>query len=134
MKFAYTATNNEGKTSEGIAEAVDRASLVASLQKQGLKPVVIKLAGTDGGKKKHAGKVKLKDLVVFTRQLSTMITAGVPLTRSLSTMQSQSENKYFKEVIATITRDIEGGMSLGDSFAKYPNIFSAPLFQVRTCP
>lgn len=124
MKFAYTATNKEGKTVHGIADATDRSSLVATLTKQELRPVVIKLAGAKSNKKGRARKVKLKELVIFTRQLSTMISAGVPLTRSLSTMQSQTESKYFKEVVGNVTKDIEGGMSLGDAFSKYPNVFS----------
>src|SRR3990167_7862632 len=124
MRFTYTATNKEGKTVQGIADAVDRSSLVATLNKQDLHPVVVKLAGSNSGKKKRAKKVKLKELVIFTRQLSTMISAGVSLTRALSTMQSQTESKYFKEVVGNVTKDIEGGVSLGDALEKYPNIFS----------
>lgn len=124
MRFAYTATNKEGKTIQGVADATDRNSLIATLNKQDLHPVVIKLAGTKSGTKSRAKKVKLKELVIFTRQLSTMITAGVPLTRALSTMQSQTESKYFKEVVGGITKDIEGGMALGDALNKYPHVFS----------
>lgn len=122
-KFAYTATTKDGKTIQGSADAVDRNSLVATLNKQGLHPLVIKLVGA-ADKKGRSKKVKLKELVVFTRQLSTMISAGVPLTRSLSTMQNQTESKYFKSVVGSINKDIEGGMSLGDAFSRYPNIFS----------
>lgn len=123
MKFTYTATTKEGKTINGSAEAADRTTLTAMLTKQGLRPVSIKL---DTGKtaKGRAKKVKLKELVVFTRQLSTMISAGVPLTRALSTMQSQTESKYFQQVVSGITKDIEGGLALGDAFAKYPSVFS----------
>lgn len=124
MKFSYTATTKDGKTVHGVAEAVDRSNLLAALHKQDLRPVIIKLAGSKSGKKGRGKKVKLKELVIFTRQLSTMISAGVPLTRALSTMQSQTESKYFKEVVGTVTKDIEGGMSIGDALAKYPNVFS----------
>lgn len=126
-KFTYTAVTKEGKTIQGSAESTDKESLIAMLTRQGARPLVIK-AETDAAgfanKLKRAKKVKLKDLVVFTRQLSTMISAGVPLTRSLATLQTQTNNKYFKQVVAGITRDIEGGMPLGDAFAKYPNVFS----------
>lgn len=124
MKFNYTATNKEGKTIQGEAEATDRNSLVSILNKQELHPIVIKSAGSGAAKKKRAKKVKLKELVVFTRQLSTMISAGVPLTRALSTMQDQTESKYFKEVVGGVTKDIESGTSLGDALEKYPNVFS----------
>lgn len=123
-KFAYTATNKEGTTVQGVADATDRNSLVGTLTRQGLRPVIIKVAGAKSNKKGRAKKVKLKELVIFTRQLSTMITAGVPLTRALSTMQSQTESKYFKLVVGNVTKDIEGGQSLGDAFSKYPNVFS----------
>lgn len=124
MKFTYTATNKEGKSVQGIADAVDRNALITTLNKQDLHPVIIKIAGTSNSKKKRGKKVKLKELVIFTRQLSTMITAGVPLTRALSTMQSQTESKYFKEVVGDITKDISSGISLGDAFSKYPSVFS----------
>ncbi len=124
MRFEYTATNKEGKTIQGVAEATDHNSLVSILNKQGLHPVVIKPISGKSGKKRRTKKVKLKELVIFTRQLSTMITAGVPLTRALATMQTQTESKYFKEVVGSVTKDIESGMSLGESFSKFPGVFS----------
>lgn len=123
MRFSYTATNKEGKTIHGEADAVDRSGLVAMLNKQDLHPVVIKAAGA-GLKKKKSKKVKLKELVVFTRQLSTMISAGVPLNRALSTMQEQTETKYFRSVLAGVAKDIQGGTGLAEAFEKYPNVFS----------
>jgi type IV pilus assembly protein PilC len=126
-KFSYTAVTKEGKTIQGVAEAVNKESVVALLARQGARPLVVKLEAATtglGSKFKHNKKVKLKDLVVFTRQLSTMISAGVPLIRSLSTLQSQASNKYFQQVIGGITKDVEGGMALGDALAKYPNVFS----------
>lgn len=123
MRFSYTASK-DGKTFSGVVDAVDKDALIALLNKQGAHPIVIKLDASKGSDKKIKGKIKIKDLVIFTRQLSTMISAGVPLTRAMSTLQSQSSNKAFRAIIAGITHDIEGGMSLGDSFAKYPQAFS----------
>jgi type IV pilus assembly protein PilC len=68
-------------------------------------------------------KVKLQDLVIFTRQLSTMISAGVPLARSLATLGADSESPALKEAIQSIVKDVEGGTPLGDAFGKFPNIF-----------
>lgn len=123
MRFTYTAVK-DGKTIQGSAEASDREALIATLSKQGAKPVVIKTDGAKDSAKKARGRVKLRDLVIFTRQLSTMVSAGVPLVRSLATLQDQAESKNFKKIIATITKDVEGGMSLGDAFAKHPQVFS----------
>lgn len=124
MRFTYTATTKEGKTIHGSAEAANREALIAMLSKQGAKPLVIKSDSSKSGRTRRGRKVKLKELVVFTRQLSTMISAGVPLTRALSTMQEQAGSKYFREVIAGVMKDVEGGMALADALAKYPNVFS----------
>lgn len=123
MRFSYTATK-DGRTLQGTVEAADREALIATLTKQGAKPIIIKAETTENTGKKHGGKVKLKDLVIFTRQLSTMVSAGVPLIRAMSTLQSQTESKNFKPIIGTISKDIEGGMALGDAFAKHSQVFS----------
>lgn len=119
--YSYTATRND-KTSKGTMEAASKEAAIGILTKQGLRPISVR--ETNARKVKRRGKVKLKDLVVFTRQLSTMISAGVPLTRAFATLNTQTENKYFKTVIVNVSKDIEGGNALGDSLAKYPNVFS----------
>lgn len=127
MQFVYKATNKDGKTISGTAEAASKQALLSMLRKQGVHPILIK-----ADKSKHRAsslfgprkKVKLSDLVVFTRQLSTMISAGVPLARSLSALQGDAANPYMREVLAGITKDVESGAQLGDAFAKYPNVFS----------
>ncbi len=119
--FSYTATKNE-KTVKGVIESSDKESALAALARQGLHPIAVH--ETSGKRSKKRGRVKLKDLVVFTRQLSTMISAGVPMTRSFATLQSQTPNVYFKSVIQTITKDIEGGMALADALGKHPKVFS----------
>lgn len=124
MRFTYTAQTKEGKTIQGTAEAANKEALVNLLAKQGARPLVIKSDGEKSHKSKRGKKVKSKDLVVFTRQLSTMVSAGVPLTRSLATLQSQTESKYFKQVLGEVMKEVESGQPLGDTFAKYPNVFS----------
>lgn len=125
-KFTYTATK-EGKTVHGSAEAANKEALLASLRKQGMKPFVVKQEGSKPkvlAKFGRSKKVKVKDLAVFTRQLSTMVSAGVPLNHALSTLQTQTKSKYFKMVIGNISKDVEGGMQLADAFGKYPSVFS----------
>lgn len=126
MRFEYTAVDKDGKTVTGVSEATSKDALASSLAKQHLKPIIIKVnsASSEEHKKTVHGKVKLKDLVIFTRQLSTMVSAGVPLARALSTLQGQTNSKYFSKVIASIIKDIEGGTPLADAFAKFPNVFS----------
>ena len=120
-QFIYTATRN-GKTIKGTITASTKEAAQNTLERQGVRPIVLKESSTK--QKKLRGKVKGKDIVVFTRQLSTMISAGVPLNRCFVTLQEQTTNKYFKEVIAVIAHDIEGGSALADALGKHPNVFS----------
>ena len=123
--YKYTATTAEGKQISGSMEARSKDSVIATLRNQQLRPLVISEERKKSGMLSFGGKkIKRKELVVFTRQLSTMISAGVPLNRCLTTLGEQAESPYFKTVIADINKDVEGGMSIGDSIAKFPNIFS----------
>lgn len=127
MQFVYKAINAEGRTVSGTAEAASKQALLGMLRRQGVHPILI-----EAGRGKHFGsslfqpkkKVKLSDLVIFTRQLSTMISAGVPLARSLAALQNDASNPYLREVLGGVTKDVEGGIPLGDAFAKYPTVFS----------
>ncbi len=127
MHFTYTATTKDGKTISGSAEAANKQALLSLLRKQGIHPLLIeagkgksKASSLFGAKK----KVKLADLVIFTRQLSTMISAGVPLARSLAALQGDSASPYFREVLSGVSKEVESGQPLGDAFSKYPLVFS----------
>ncbi len=127
MQFTYKATSKDGKTISGHAEAADKQALLALLHKQGVHPLLIE-AGKGRGKGNalfgDKKKIKLNDLVIFTRQLSTMISAGVPLARSMAALQGDASNPYLREVLTSITKDIESGLPLGDAFSKFPLVFS----------
>jgi type IV pilus assembly protein PilC len=126
-KFTYTALNEQNKTVNGTVEAADRAAAMDLLGKQNVRPIGLKEEKKGGGNinipflKK---KVKSKDLVVFTRQLSTMVSAGVPLLRALTTLGQQSESEHLKEVLAAVNKDVQSGTSLGEAFGKHPEVFS----------
>jgi type IV pilus assembly protein PilC len=127
MLFNYTATNTDGKSISGSAEATDRQALISLLRRQSLNPVIIQASKRKKPGKSLFGpkrKVKLNDLVIFTRQLSTMISAGVPLGRCMAALQTNAENPYMREVLAGITKDVQSGQPLGDAFEKFPNVFS----------
>ncbi|GIW60797.1 MAG: phytochrome sensor protein [Patescibacteria group bacterium] len=124
-QYSYTGTK-DGKTISGQISAANKQAAITNLRNQGVHPLVIKPST-----KSHRGanfltrkKVNVKELAVFTRQLSTMVSAGVPLTRSLNTLQIQAPSKYFKSVIGDISKHVEGGLPLADGFEKYPNVFS----------
>jgi type IV pilus assembly protein PilC len=130
MKFVFRAQTRDGKTISGTYEAPDKQALIGMLEKQGARPILVHAATeTEQKHSKSSGgffkpKVKSRDMVVFTRQLSTLVSAGVPLPRSLDTLAEQAENKYFKKIIGEVSKDIIAGTSLGDAFSKHPRIFS----------
>ncbi len=124
MKFNYKAINDQGKTIGGVVETDSKQAVLALLKKQGYRPILVnqekrKLNATIWSSK----KVKLQDLVVFSRQLSTMVSAGVPLVRSLAALQGDTESPYLKEVLVGVTKDVESGLSLAEAFSKYPTVF-----------
>jgi type IV pilus assembly protein PilC len=129
-KFEYTATGDDTKQHSGTLEAANEVAARSALVRLRLKPIVIKKVK----KKKGAGmeisfltstKVKKKDIVIFTRQLSTMINAGVPLVRSLATMQAQTESEQLKKHLTQISKEVESGVAFADALAKHPEAFGS---------
>ncbi|HSX15945.1 MAG TPA: type II secretion system F family protein [Candidatus Saccharimonadales bacterium] len=121
--FTYKATRKDGSSATGTIEAADRTAAMAALARQGLKPLVVKQGGGKSGVLSFGNKVKTSELVVFTRQFATMISAGVPLARGLATLQESPSNPYFRKILGEINKEVEGGGPLADAFAKYPNVF-----------
>jgi type IV pilus assembly protein PilC len=124
-QYNYTGLSSDGIQISGVLAAPSREAAVVSIRQQGTKPIHV----AEAKLKKKLGpsfgnKVSIKDLTVFTRELSTMIDAGVPLPRGLETLSQQADNKFFKKVIDGIHHDIESGMQLADAMSKYPGVFS----------
>jgi type IV pilus assembly protein PilC len=124
--FSYQAVNLAGKTVSGTISATDKASALSLMSKQKLKPISVEIQSSvkKGNKGIFKAKVKITDLVLFTRQLSTMVSAGVPLLRSLTTMRDQVENPTLKEIITDLIKDVQSGVSLADAMSKHPDVFS----------
>lgn len=128
--FSYVAINNNKESITGTVEQPDRASAIAAIVKQDLRPVSVKeLAqkkeGFDFNKLFRKDKVKTDQLVMFTRQLSAMIGAGVPILRALSSLADHvAESPALKKILLGVIKDVEGGLTLGDALAKYPNTFN----------
>ncbi|RWZ79729.1 MAG: type II secretion system F family protein [Candidatus Chaera renei] len=123
--YHYAAQDKSGQMVTGNVDASTRENALAALVKQDLKPIALnELRGQKFKLSLGGGKVRSKDLVIFTRQLSVMISAGVPLTRALTTLSAQSENPALKTVLEAITKDVQSGMTLGGAFAKHPGTFS----------
>ena len=123
-EFNYTAIARDGQQLTGVLNAANRQAAIAAIHQQGAKPIIVSEAKAKKRGLSFRKKVKIKDLVIFTRELSTMINAGVPLPRGLDTLANQTENKYFKGVVNSINHDVESGLPLAEAMAKFPGVFS----------
>jgi len=130
-RFSYVAVDSQQKAINGLTDLPDRASVIAALTKQQLRPISIKevavkkgLSGLDINNLFQSNKVKPDQLVIFTRQLSAMVGAGVPLLRSLSSLEKHAEDPVLKKTLAFVIKDVEGGNSLGNALAKFPTSFN----------
>ncbi len=124
-RFNYEAKDQStGKIVKATVQADTENAAAKLLMSQGFTPHSIKEA-SEGANilSKITNRIKIKDRVVFTRQLSTLIGAGLPLTQSLHTVLEQTENKQLQTVIEDIIASVEGGKSLSESFGKHPRVF-----------
>jgi len=124
-KFNYEARDKATDTIiKSIVQAESEMAAARVLTEQGFVPLDIKEVDESGGLfGSLTRRVTTKDKVVFTRQLATLIGAGLPLSQSLRTVLEQTENKKLQEIIQEIIADVEGGRQLSDSFGKHPEIF-----------
>lgn len=123
--YLWEAHTKKGESKKGELEVADEATVRAQLRRQGLTPDRIKKKPKDllEGIAFFQPKVKEKDIVIFSRQFSTMIDAGLPLIQCLDILGSQEQNKTFAKIIMSLKANIEGGSTLTDALKKYPNIF-----------
>ncbi|MFA5093421.1 MAG: type II secretion system F family protein [Candidatus Omnitrophota bacterium] len=125
ISFRYTAKDNRGQTVTGIVQAASESEVADILHKRELTVVLIEVTKATAVKAKVADKkVKLDDLVIFSRQLATMIDAGIPLVNALGILAEQIENENLRGIIGTVRSDIEAGISFCDALAKHPAVFS----------
>ena len=127
MKFKYQAVTSDSKRIRGFVEAKEEKDAAAYLRKRNLTPVHIEEDKEVGFFKKlpFRGKVKSKDLVLFTRQLASMLESGLTLIKSLEILKDQISNNVLKETLGGCLVDLEEGKPFSVSIAKYPEIFSS---------
>ncbi len=126
--FKYVAKERSGNPVSGSAEAADQKSMIDMLRKQDLIIISVK---EDKQKSKNSvllkmgGSIKLGELVLFSRQMATMIDAGIPLVQALEILSEQIENKSFQKIIMEVKKDVAAGASFHDALGKHPRAFSA---------
>ncbi len=141
--FQYTALDAKGEQTNGVVSANSEAEAVQQLRGKGLYPTQIneegkgkkgKAAASKGTKAKAAakksskshlgGRVKPKNLMIFTRQLATLIDSGLPLLRSLTVLEKQEPNPVLKATVGALAENVQGGSTFSESLAQHPKIFN----------
>ena len=130
--FKWTGKTKQGEERSGEMEAADASAVEARLRQIGVEPVKVKrkpreinlsIPGLGGG-------VKTKDILVFTRQFSVMIDAGLPLVQALDILGSQSDNPAFKKVLLQVKGRVEAGSTFADALAEHPKVFDELFVQL----
>jgi len=121
--FAYSARSATGEIMNGEIELPTREEVVGYLVRQRLRPITVNTKAKDINFQFGTG-IKTREVVIFTRQFSTMINSGLPLVQSLTILAEQTENKFFAKVIAQVLLDIQAGQTLADSLRKHPKVFT----------
>jgi len=131
-KFSYTAVDARGKQTNGSVEANDQNEAIAQIRQLGFYPQrldEVKAGGPEKTEKKavvrkKGGKVKMRILTIFTRQLATLIDAGLPLMRSLKTLAQQERNPVMRSTMLSLAESVESGSTFSESLAVHPGIFN----------
>jgi type IV pilus assembly protein PilC len=121
-QYTYTARDQKGELKTATIEATNREDVVQQLRR--LRMNVVKVEEQSKAKQKTGGSISMRDIVIFTRQFSTMINSGLPLVQALDILSKQSENKALQAVTRQIVFDVESGHTVADALAKHPKAFS----------
>src|ERR671911_2785245 len=122
--YTYRALDKQGEIVQDKTEGSGEMAVAHELRQQGL--LVIDVKEQSVGQKDILAPfkgIKLADLVVFSRQLATMINAGLPIVRALYVLSEQTENQKLQEVVVQVRKDVEAGLALSEALAKHPKVF-----------
>lgn len=142
--FQYSALDAKGEQTTGALSAASEAEAIQQLRARGLYPTQITEEGKSKGKKgapaktkgraatkaktaskgQVGGRIKPKSLMIFTRQLATLIDSGLPLLRSLTVLEKQEPNPVLKATVAALAENVQGGSTFSESLAQHPKIFN----------
>ncbi|HST55966.1 MAG TPA: type II secretion system F family protein [Solirubrobacteraceae bacterium] len=126
--YVFKAIDFAGVKAQGQVEADSRQAVSDQLKSRGL--IALEIGDKHASREIELGftkRVNASELAVFSRQLSTMISSGMSILRAMHVLDEQTENKFLKETIVNVRKDVEGGMSLSDAMDRHPKVFN-PLF------
>lgn len=126
MTYNYVAKDSSGKTLRGSLQAADRATILVQLRQKNLTPVALTEAAPKAASAFaiFGAKVPLSEVVIFARQLATMIDAGIPILQSLEILSEQTDNKKLREVLKDVAKRVAAGSSIYKALAQHPRVFS----------
>src|ERR1700682_666572 len=130
--YVFKAIDLAGGKARGEVEADSQQAGSDQLQQRGL--IVLDIADKHSSRQIELAflkSVKANELAIFSRQLSTMISSGMSILRSLYVLEEQTESKFLKETIIAVRKDVEAGLSLSDAMVRHPKVFN-PLFVAMT--
>src|SRR4051794_29581104 len=123
-KFSWEGTTRAGEKRRGVMEAESRDIVEDRLRGDGVQIKSVKKEGGLGDISFQIGTgISSKDLQIFTRQLATMIDAGLPLVQCLDILAAQTENKSFKKVLSSVKSSVEQGATFSDALRRHPKVF-----------
>jgi len=120
--YVWKAKNRLGEIQEGVIVSDSKDQAAATLKRNGLQVLSVQAQAASGGK--SFGRVKSKDLAVFTRQFSVMIDAGLPLVQCLEILGAQQADKGFQKILGAVRSDVEQGATLQTALSKHPKAFN----------
>lgn len=127
VTFSYKGRDASGRVVKGTIDAMAESAAASRLRTMGISPISVKEAGATGLQREInigiGSGVKLKDLAVMSRQMSTMVASGLSLLRTLHILAEQTENKTLAKALSSIAREVESGSSLSDALARHSVIF-----------
>ncbi len=125
-EFTFVGRLSNGQTQKGTLNARDRTAAITLLRARQFQSVTVKETRRSGGFNISfgPGKVKSRDLVIFTREFATMVNAGVPILRSLTILRDQSDSATLRKTLEAVTADVQGGVDLSTAMSKHPHVFS----------
>jgi len=121
--FVYKALDPKGAPTTGEIEGDSKAAVAATLRNRGLTVLDVNEVKKGWGKIELGGRIKPKDITVFSRQFATMVGSGLSMLRCLYVLEEQTPNKKLAAVIGQVRADVEAGISLSDALAKHPAVF-----------
>jgi type IV pilus assembly protein PilC len=122
--FAYKALDARGTQAAGQIEGESKAAVAAALRGKGFTVLDLNEVKQGWGQIEIGGRVKAKDLTVFSRQFATMVNSGLSMLRCLYVLEEQTPNKKLAKVVGEVRGDVEAGISLSDALEKHPKVFS----------